>query len=208
MTRPYSNDELIKLMDTAPLPVQQTIESKETVAIISGLGTRFGLHIDVIGKVAALNVQMLLGLVGPEEFLKELIAAGVSDKDARQIMTEINQKIFVPLREKMKSETVATPEPATPQSTKPAEPPKPVTPLPAASSVPTTNPKLLADEKLLEDHEEPSIIINQIKKTAPPPANLPGAMMPPSPPKPVSSVPPTPSKPYTVDPYREPIDEK
>jgi hypothetical protein len=67
------------------------------------------LHIDQIGLVAELNVQMLLGLVTPPEFLQELITAGIPDKDARQIMTEINQKIFAPLREQMeKGPTVAT----------------------------------------------------------------------------------------------------
>ena len=107
-------------MDMAPLPVQQAVESNATAAIVSGLGIRLGLHIDVIGKIAALNVQMLLGLVNPQGFLQELIVAGVPDKDAREIMTEINQKIFVPLREEMRRGTTAAPEPA-----KPATPPRP-----------------------------------------------------------------------------------
>lgn len=117
-------------MDASPLPVQKAIEAKTTAATISGLGTRLGLHIDVIGKIAALNVLMLLGLIGPEDFLKELIAAGVSDKDAREIMTEINQKIFVPLREQMKSGAGNTsqqrPQTATPPAPRPVQVQAPV----------------------------------------------------------------------------------
>jgi len=117
MIRSYSNDELIKIMDAAPLPVQQAIESKTTAATISDLGARLGLHINIIGKIAELNVQMLLGLAGPQEFLKELIAAGVSDKDAQDIMAEITQKIFVPLREKMKNEKIEMPQSVEPMKT-------------------------------------------------------------------------------------------
>ena len=270
MIRSYSNDELIKLMDETPLPIQQAIESKSTIAIISGLGTRLGLHIDIIAKIAALNVQMLLGLVSPEEFLKELIAAGVSDADARQIMTEINQKIFVPLREQIRNgiaaaSQIAKPvEPAVassqpmnipvpdyaprppeslrggglrpPEVKRPADvmepppqsptyfhsenriasqpsisiirpptggnerrPPRPVVAVP---------PKPIPDEKLLEDHEEAHI---DFDKTSVPP-NLPGTMpsiqpKPVPPTDPIPLVPPIPSKPYSVDPYREPLDE-
>lgn len=220
MIRSYTNNELIKLMDMAPLPVQRAIESKGTVAIVTGLGTRLGLHIDQIGKIAALNVQMLLGLVSPEEFLKELIAAKVPEKDAREIMTEINQKIFMPLRDEMRKETEVAPEqPRTffhlenkiplPRQNHPTEekppqiliPAAPVSPKPALRDVLASVMKAPSDDnhsspeprQLLEDHEEPHIEFRNKARAAAPLAQ-------PAPPKPLTS--------YSTDPYREPIDEK
>jgi hypothetical protein len=67
----------------------------------------------------------------------------------------------------------------------------------------------MPDEKLLEDHEEAHI---NFDKTSVPP-NLPGVLpsIQPKPTPPVASIPSAPppisSKPYSVDPYREPIDE-
>lgn len=96
----YSTKELLAASEKVPSSIQEALSSETTISTISNLGTKFQLHIDQIGLVAELNVQVLLGLIGPEEFLKELIVAGIPDKDAREIMTEINQKIFIPLRKK------------------------------------------------------------------------------------------------------------
>lgn len=83
--------------------------------------------------------------------------------------------------------------------------------------------KPIANEKLLEDHEEPHIEFNkapgslvetplrQALRTVIPPANLPGTFQSrPTPvevrPSPKPSVPAAPAKPYSGDPYREPIE--
>jgi hypothetical protein len=107
----YSTQELLVASDKAPIQIQEAFSSETTISTISNLGNKFRLHIDQIGLVAELNVQTLLGLIDPEGFLKELVAAGIADKDARDIMAEINQKIFVPLREGMRSGAASTPPP-------------------------------------------------------------------------------------------------
>ncbi|KKW39666.1 MAG: hypothetical protein UY89_C0017G0001, partial [Parcubacteria group bacterium GW2011_GWA1_54_9] len=98
----YSTKELLQISDTAPASIRDALSSENTITTITNLGVNLKLHVDQLGLVAELNVQMLLGLVNPQEFLQELIAAGVPNADAREIMTEINQKIFVPLREEMR----------------------------------------------------------------------------------------------------------
>lgn len=89
--------------------------------------------------------------------------------------------------------------------TVPAQQPKSINRIqtpPAKTSTPTspkaTQGTAIDNSRLLEDHEEPHI---EFKK-AQPPANLPGALSPQKP-----SIPTTPAQPYSVDPYREPIDE-
>lgn len=123
----YTTQELLAISNKVPLPVQEALSSETTITTISNLGVSSKLHIDEIGLIAELNVQMLLGLISPPEFLQELITAGIAEKDAREIMTEINQKIFVPLREEMRKgpqqEKPPMPRPTLPPTVPPAPPP-------------------------------------------------------------------------------------
>lgn len=105
----YSTKELLAISDKTPRIVQEVLSSESTIKIISNLGINFKLHIDQIGLIAELNVQMLLRLINPKEFFEELVIAKISEKDAKEIITEINQKIFVPLREEMRKGGGAAP---------------------------------------------------------------------------------------------------
>ena len=69
MAHLYTNEELVKAMDAAPMAVQQAIESKKTLQAIREIGATYKLHIDQLGRVAELNTQMLLGIVRPAEVL-------------------------------------------------------------------------------------------------------------------------------------------
>ena len=188
-------------MTAVPLLVQEAVTSPSTQQVLEQIGRQYALHVDVLDTLVKLTSYMLLGYVGPEEFLQEMRAARVADQQARQIIGDINQKIFMPLRLKMMQATVApaSPKPVIPQ-------PRPVqtsVPMPKYAPPVAQRPMIAAapanDEKLLEDHEEPHI---DIKKEVP--ANLPGVIHI-EPQKPVA---PIPERPYSIDPYREPIDRK
>src|SRR3989344_1060873 len=113
----FTDQELDAALKTAPGPIQKELATGyETANIISAFRSKYNLHIDTVGMIAELNRNMLLGLVNPQEFLQELITAGIPDKDAREIMAEVNQKGFVPLREEMRKGGV------TQQQTAPASP--------------------------------------------------------------------------------------
>ena len=111
-------------MEAAPPLVQEAVMSQATQQVIEQLGKQYTLHIDVIGLLMKLSSYMLLGYSGPKEALEELRAASVPEQQARQIIDDINKKIFVPLREKMRGGIDAAS-----QSTKPAEAIKPVMPM-------------------------------------------------------------------------------
>ena len=123
----YPDDEIIRMTKNAPNPVREALENVKTAIDIAELGQKHGLHIDQIGTLAELNRNMLLGLVNPQEFLQELIAAGIPDADARRIIAEINQKIFVPLREEMRNGVVETQQRPIPPLP-PVQPPQAVPP--------------------------------------------------------------------------------
>lgn len=132
-------------MAAAPQIVQDAVTNAATEQTLNQISKQYNLHVDVAGLLEKLTRYMLIGYTSPEEFLRELLSARVADKDARQIMTDINQKIFVPLRAKMMDSNTATipPKPAVPtamtskpeipavrpQSTMPVVPPKPVMPI-------------------------------------------------------------------------------
>lgn len=103
---------------------------------IASIGMSKNLHIDQIGTVAELNRNMLLGLIKPQEFLDGLIEARISEKDAREIITSINDKIFLPLHAEVRGGDTFVP----PVASRPAQPqPQPVRP-PAAPVPPHIAP--------------------------------------------------------------------
>jgi hypothetical protein len=121
-------------MNRAPQAVQDIVSDERTTSTIADIGMQRQLHIDQIGMLAELNTQMLLGLLNPSQFLGELLAMGIAEPDARQIMSEINEKVFKPLQGQMRKSPPVPPAPAParmppPPGNAPA-PPSPVTPPP------------------------------------------------------------------------------
>jgi hypothetical protein len=142
-------------MDAAPQLVQDAVTSPATAQVLSQLTKQYDLHIDVSGLLEKLTGYMLIGYTSPEEFLRELTAAGIADKDARQIMVDVNQKIFSPLRAKMMGTTSSAPQ-------KPAIPA--VAPLPRTQPAPVTTPKAVPDQSGSYFHLENKIPVPQQPK--------------------------------------------
>jgi len=155
----YSNQDLIQFINQAPPLIQERISNINTALEIAVIGKSKKLHIDQIGKLAELNRNMLLGLIGPDEFLKELVASGVSDADVKQIMTEINQKIFVPLREQMRSGAGNT------QPIKSAEPMRPAMPMPSETAFRSPTP---ANPQLPQRTQQVNASVPRYTPPAPP----------------------------------------
>ena len=132
----FTDQQITDAYTSAPREVREYLESgDEFVSIITELGRRFSLHIDQMGVVSGLVRNSLIGLLNPQEFLQELITAGIQDAQARQVMDEINKKIFLPLYEKMRSASTTPPaKSTTPRTNAPV--PSYRTPTPPAQSVP------------------------------------------------------------------------
>lgn len=174
----YSTQELLEVSNKAPIQIREALSAETTISTITSIATNLKLHVDQIGLIAELNVQMLLGLVNPQEFLNELIAAKVPEKDAKEIMTEINQKIFVPLREQMRKGPVAPTEPTAPT------PPKATqgTARPVTAPPPTTPAKPSVPGSYAPPLQSPKYFHLENKIPAPMRPNLGGSQTPVSPP--------------------------
>lgn len=136
-----TNEQIIAAIDSAPILVQEALRGGETAKIIAGIGVAHHLHIDQIGSLAQINRNLLIGLVAPAEMYGELIEIGVSADEARQIMAEINEKIFVPLRERVRNDSPEATAPTPKPQAAAVAPPQPSTaPVPFISPTPERVP--------------------------------------------------------------------
>ena len=141
MNKP-TKEQFITAYKRLPLPVREYMADPDLLGkTLIEIRDTHGLHIDVAGALNELVNQMLLGLVSPSQFLGGLLMSGIPEPEAREIMKEINEKIFMPLQEEMrKGPAAATQEPARPVSAlQPSynpPPPPPVQVRPAQPPVP------------------------------------------------------------------------
>ena len=195
-------EEAGRWLDAAPPLVQEAVMSPSTEQVVERIAKEHALHIDQAGLLEKLVSYTLIGSVGPGEFLKELRVGGLDDSTARQVVSDVNKGIFVPLRARMegmeagerKPEPVRRPAPPPPMPPIPSAP-RPMPPLHPPPPAPIAKMPPVSRELLLEDHEEPSPTLER-KIPAPTPAA----------PIDRTAVPPA-GRPYTVDPYREPVDD-
>lgn len=186
--RYFTDQALEEALRKVPGSIREALESGDTLAeTITDIGRKYALHIDSIGVVAELNRNMLLGLVGPDEFLKELIAIGIPDMSAKQIMADINQKIFIPLRQQIRTSAPA-PQPqksVMPQQRTPALPPRPMNAGVPTYAPPPQSPKYFH----AENKSVPTAVIQPIQQAhpsvpvaapTPPPNVLPRPAVPPT----------------------------
>lgn len=145
-----TREQLMQAYGSAPRTVREYLVGAEFVELMQDLGKRYGLHVDVVGKLSMATSYLLLGLTSPSEFVSDLTEAGLFSDAATKITSEVNEKIFKPLREKLRGEP--TGESATGKMDAP----------PRVGSVPQPAPSATV-------YEAPRA------RAGMPPANLPGA---------------------------------
>lgn len=218
-----TEEEILAIINKAPTPIKEAIEEGSAALTVADIGLRHTLHVDQIGILAELNRNMLLGLTRPQEFLNELIEARVSEPTAKEIMAEINKEIFIPLRDQMRAagNTQEQAVQKTSQQPVPKAPPPPPT-QPTSRPMPPIRPAPVEGQppKAVAPQAPRSDLAAAIQKaTQSPPPQPQSVVLPPQPmPEPmkeaVRSAPVAPpqseppkTRPYSVDPYREPVDE-
>lgn len=196
MNKP-TQQQIIEAYKNLPPPVREFLADPDQLArVLTNIKNAHNLHVDMIGLVNESIGHLLLGLVSPSEFRDILKLAGIPEGVVNDIIKEINEKIFVPLREELRRPAGSESRPLAPTtSSGQASGMRKWPTAQMGRNEPLRNvlASVTKETKLLEDHEEPHI---EFHKTAPPPPNLPGAIY----------HPPLPPKPYSSDPYREPIE--
>lgn len=96
-----TKDEILAKYNEAPKEVRDVLSSMELSETITEIASRNKISLDAMKKLAECNRNMLLGIINPQDFLKELISVGISQGTATNIVAEINQKIFFPTLKKV-----------------------------------------------------------------------------------------------------------
>ncbi len=94
-----------KALETAPQPVSDFIVGGHLANAVVAIAHEHQLHVDTIGTLAELSRNMLLGLSSPAETLGELIVAGVDTATAQTVLADLNVKVFMPVRDAVKTGT-------------------------------------------------------------------------------------------------------
>ncbi|MBI3633535.1 MAG: hypothetical protein HY226_04555 [Candidatus Vogelbacteria bacterium] len=99
----YSPQELNEVFKGLPQTLKEAVTSVETAETINNIGRKYGLHIDQIGVLGIESGKILLGLAHPTEFVSNITKKlGIERVVASQIASEINDKVFLRVRELLK----------------------------------------------------------------------------------------------------------
>lgn len=131
---------MMELLKTVPRPVQEFIQKGKIGDVARSLMDRYVLHIDHGAILEYHLTLLLLGVEGPDEFAEALYdKLPVSEKTVKDILIDINQEVFVPLREEERKNGMEnTPPLARPvEVARPSTAPRPNVPVPNYSAQPT-----------------------------------------------------------------------
>lgn len=121
------SDALAEVLVNLPEPVRNFVVSSERDRVSLSLTQKYQLHADQAGEFDRAYIQMLLGVVSPEEFANALRRTGIPETSVAGLTNDINEMVFKPLRQKEREMSERKPEP------RPVPPPPPkreVVPLP------------------------------------------------------------------------------
>lgn len=166
-------ESLKEVMQTLPPVIRDYLAQGKYTAAAQGLMSKYGLRINQGGVLERELMLLMMGVEDPDEFMATLKSEAMLPEDiVRQIMVDLNQNIFMPLREEMmKSGTgnepqVAPPSPRVAEGTAWGS-----APLPPQSTIIPANPSMP-----VRDDE-----FNLMKRVAPVRPAAPAAPRPPMP---------------------------
>jgi hypothetical protein len=202
----YSPEEIEKRFESLPADIKALVYSAEMLNAIQNVGTKHQLHVDQVGTLESEVADVMTGFSLPEEFVPNLKESlGLDDTKTQAIAKDINDQLFIKIRESMKkaSEQSSVPRQAVPQPSAPSMPPsaapKTVVPPPVPSTpaaVPPVAPPTMPQTPKKPDLSPVDSMLERKNVTVPPPSATPATATPP-PGVPLA-------KPYATDPYREP----
>ena len=117
---PTLENDIRELMKEVPAPIRAFFASGKVEIVAKNLMQKYKLHIDQGAVVEREIILLLLGLKSPDEFTKTLAEEAKLDQQTiNNIVKDVNEQIFVPLREEMQK------GPAPQAPAKPVAPPSP-----------------------------------------------------------------------------------
>jgi hypothetical protein len=202
----YSQEEAQKRFAALPKDVQDFMDSPEMLNLVKGIAEKNHLHIDQLGLLEAEVSATMMGFTEPADFERMLVKnLAIAAPQAQSIAKDINDGVFIKIRESMKktyeAQKIGTPvaisRPPALATPVPEEPAPTVPSAPLAPAMPQIHG---ADMMLMQKSVSVAPMAAPVATPPPPAAPKPAT---PATPAPVAEAPKP--KPYTADPYREPI---
>ncbi len=98
----YTHEQLKTLLQDLPEDVREAISSVEISDIITDFRKKYNLHIDQTGELSNEILLLTIGATPPQKFVSNLEnRMRIPRETATQITTEVNEKIFRPVRESL-----------------------------------------------------------------------------------------------------------
>lgn len=95
-------EEFDTIYDALPEDVKEAMTAVNTVNILTAMKSKYNLHIDQLGELSGEVGLLMVGAVRPQEFIGKIEASlHIPRETAKQIATEVNEKIFRPVRESL-----------------------------------------------------------------------------------------------------------
>ena len=150
--------EVQNKLDALPADIKAFVYSADMSKTIQDIGAKYKLHVDQIGALESEAAAVMIGLTKPEKFAENISdALGAAEPQSQEIAKDVNDLLFLRIREAMKKSSaersvpasapdkmplaVAVPLNSISQSAAPilATPPTTITPTaPVLPSMPTT----------------------------------------------------------------------
>jgi hypothetical protein len=99
----YSKEELNEAYNRLPPELREILFSVDITNSIASIGKKYNLHIDQIGGLNSETGLVVLGLTHPTEFVSKVTKRlGVDRVVASQVASDINDQVFLKIRELLK----------------------------------------------------------------------------------------------------------
>ncbi len=99
----YTKEQKNKVLRGLPENIQEVIVSMETFEKLKEISNAHNLHIDKMAELSDECVLVMLGLVKSAQFVDDLVLRlEVDHETAVAIVKEVNEKIFLPIREELR----------------------------------------------------------------------------------------------------------
>lgn len=112
----FTTEQIHSRLKEAPDKVKQLVGSEELAEVLATITKKYQLHLDQAGVIGDEINFVILGLARADQFTQNILnQANLSTEKTNEIAKEVNDKIFLKLRESLKQirpkeETAAAPE--------------------------------------------------------------------------------------------------
>lgn len=100
----HTKEQLLEAYNKLPKSLQEAVLSVDTTEAVREIGKKYGLPIDKMGELADQTTGVMLGFTDSKDLISNLKTnLNVDIETARKIGEDINSKIFLPIRESLRS---------------------------------------------------------------------------------------------------------